>query len=185
MFVNGELRGTPGRDIEWASRWPQRPSNAPNRRSKSLPFKFQPTEMSIEHSLGHIGWLWNDAMNNRTAFVKAPNEWMHIERNMCGRRAAQLDHHCGDDLIFAITTKHSVLEFSCAKYAIIFIVVYRPLSMLCTCWKQVKFSDNWPLISNNFSQSVYAGSFDFRSSQSTARSCVLSLSQKTVSRNNQ
>ena len=47
--------------------------NLPNQGSKSAPIKFQPTgwrlmKMSIEHILGYNGWLWSDAMNNRTAF---------------------------------------------------------------------------------------------------------------------
>ena len=45
--------------------------------------------MSIEHFLDVIGWLWSDAMNNHTAFAKAPDEWTQIEHNMCGRWAAQ------------------------------------------------------------------------------------------------
>ena len=39
--------------------------------------------MSIKHILGFIGWLWSDAMNNGTAFAKAPNEY----------------HRCGNDLV--------------------------------------------------------------------------------------
>ena len=44
--------------------------------------------MSIEHILRYIGRLWSDAMNNRTSFTKAPNEWKQIKHNMCGRRVA-------------------------------------------------------------------------------------------------
>ena len=46
-------------------------------------------ENAIEHGLGYIGWLWSDAIKNRTAFAKAPNEGTQIEHNMCGRRAAR------------------------------------------------------------------------------------------------
>ena len=45
------------------------------------------SEMSIEHIRGHISFLWSNAMNSRTAFAKAPNEWTHTEHNMCGRRS--------------------------------------------------------------------------------------------------
>ena len=50
---------------------PYVPPNAPNRVSNSVSFKFQPTywwltKMSIEHILRYIGWLWSNAMNNRT-----------------------------------------------------------------------------------------------------------------------
>ena len=66
---------------------------SPKGRSKSLPVKFQSTDwrstkMSIEHVLGYIGWLWSDAMNNCTAFVKALNEWTQIDRNKCGCQVA-------------------------------------------------------------------------------------------------
>ena len=54
------------------------PCNSPNRASKSYPFKFLPT-----------AWLWSDAMNKRTAFAKAPNEWMQIGHNMCSRWVAR------------------------------------------------------------------------------------------------
>ena len=49
-------------------------------------------EMPIEHILGYSGLLWIDAMNNRTAFAKAPN-WVNADR-------AQyvVNHHCGDYL---------------------------------------------------------------------------------------
>ena len=62
--------------------------------SKSPPFKFHLTGwrltiMPMEHILGHISWLWSDAMNRRTAFARAPNEWTLIEHNMWGRRAAR------------------------------------------------------------------------------------------------
>ena len=40
--------------------------------------------MSIEHIWEHIGWTWYNAMNNRRAFAKAPNEWMKTGHNMCG-----------------------------------------------------------------------------------------------------
>ena len=60
---------------------------------KKYPFKLQPTgwrstKMSKVHFWYDIFWLWSDAKNNRTAFAKVPNEWMQIEHNMCGRRAA-------------------------------------------------------------------------------------------------
>ena len=56
---------------------------AGGRKVRSPPFKFQPagwrlTKMSIEHILGYIGCLWSGAMNNRTAFSKAPNDWKQI-----------------------------------------------------------------------------------------------------------
>ena len=35
-----------------------------------------------------VGYEVMPYINNSTAFAKAPNEWMQIERNMCGRRAA-------------------------------------------------------------------------------------------------
>ena len=43
--------------------------------------------MSKWHIWEHIGWLWNDAMNNHTAFAKASNAWTQLEHSMCGRRA--------------------------------------------------------------------------------------------------
>ena len=46
-----------------------------------------------------IFWLSSDAVNNRTAFAKASNEWTPIEHSMRGRRAAWPDHHCGDNLV--------------------------------------------------------------------------------------
>ena len=57
----------------------------PQRGSKSLPLKFQSNgwnihKMSRQHIWEHIGWLQSDAsaMNNRTTFAKAPNEWTQI-----------------------------------------------------------------------------------------------------------
>ena len=68
--------------------------NTPNWGLKSPPFQFQPAgwrlmKMSATHIWEYIGWLWNDAMGNRTAFARAPNEWKQIEHSMCGRRAAR------------------------------------------------------------------------------------------------
>ena len=34
--------------------------------------------------LGYIGWLWSDAMNNRTAFTKAPNDRAQYGRSSSG-----------------------------------------------------------------------------------------------------
>ena len=39
--------------------------------------------MSKGHAWEHIGRLRSNAMNNRTAFAKSPNEWMQIEHNNC------------------------------------------------------------------------------------------------------
>ena len=44
--------------------------------------------MSVEHIREHTGWQWSDAMNDCTAFAKAPNVWTQIKYNICGRRAA-------------------------------------------------------------------------------------------------
>ena len=69
------------------------PSNLlPKRAAKSPTFKFhwRSTKMSVEHVLGPICRLWSDAMNSRTAFAKAANEWKQIKHNMCSRRATWL-----------------------------------------------------------------------------------------------
>ena len=78
---------------------PLRPPSSTNRGSKSPPSKFQPTDwrflkMSIERILGYIGWLWGDAMKNRTAFTKLPNE---SRSSTIFVVVEQPDHHCGDD----------------------------------------------------------------------------------------
>ena len=65
------------------------------RGSKSSPLKLQPNgrlEINDNFNTAHLRthWLmWCDAMNNRTAFAKAQNEWTQMEHNMCGRRAAR------------------------------------------------------------------------------------------------
>ena len=82
------------------------PSNSPAPKSigvESLPFKLQPngrisTKMSTEHVWYGIFWLWSDAVNNRTAFTKAPTEWTQIEYNIC-TVVERPDHHCGDNLV--------------------------------------------------------------------------------------
>ena len=80
----------------------------PNKGLKSPPLKVQQTvwrltKMLIEHVLGYIGWLWSDAMNNRTAFGKVPYERTQIEHNMCGRRAARSPLWWWPCLIFITT----------------------------------------------------------------------------------
>ena len=49
--------------------------------------------MSIEHILGYIDWLCSDAMNNRPAFAKDPNEWTQLDHNIYGRREARSPVH--------------------------------------------------------------------------------------------
>ena len=55
---------------------------------KSLPFKLQPKRLEIDERARWIR-LWSDALNNRTALVKAPNEWTQIKHIMHSRRAAR------------------------------------------------------------------------------------------------
>ena len=43
------------------------------------PSDWRLSKMSIEHTWEYIGWLWSNAMNNRRAFVKVPNEWTQID----------------------------------------------------------------------------------------------------------
>ena len=54
--------------------------------------------MSREHIWEHIGWLWSDAMNNRTSFAKAPNEWAHLSNTICAV-VERPDHLCVGDLV--------------------------------------------------------------------------------------
>ena len=56
-------------------------------------------EMSMEHILSYIEWLWSDALNNRTVFTKAPIEWTQIEHIIIYAVAERLDHYCGDNLV--------------------------------------------------------------------------------------
>ena len=83
---------------------PHNPPNAPNWGSKSPSSNFQPTgwrltKMSIYHILGYIFWLWSDAMNNLTAFVKVPNEWTQMS-TICAV-VERPDHHCGDHVVYS------------------------------------------------------------------------------------
>ena len=96
--------------MDWLSNWPiadpRVPITRPQTSGRKVPLPrsancWRLTKMSIEHILGCISWLWSDAINNRTAFVKAPNEWTQIEINMCGRRACWI----------TIVTKLSVGKF--------------------------------------------------------------------------
>ena len=57
------------------------------------PFEIAAKRLEIDENVNmHIWyaifWVWIYAMDNRTAFGKAPNEWTQIEYNMCGRPAA-------------------------------------------------------------------------------------------------
>ena len=59
----------------------------PNRGASPPPWKLQPkgwrsTKMLKQHIWEHTAWLWSDAMNNRTAFANAANEWTQIENSM-------------------------------------------------------------------------------------------------------
>ena len=56
----------------------------------------------------NIAWLtshWSDAMNNFTAFPNSLNRRPEMEHNMCGRRAAIVNRHCGDDLALRLVLK--------------------------------------------------------------------------------
>ena len=70
VSIGRELIGTHLRTID-------PPKGGGSGLSKSPPLKFQPTswrlsKMSIEHTLGYIGWLWSGAMNNRIQLWPKP-----------------------------------------------------------------------------------------------------------------
>ena len=75
--VNGELMGTHGRAIEFATPTSLQPQTGGR---KSFPFKFKPTDwrLTIEVVI-RAHWLVVKWCNKRTAFAKAPNERTQIE----------------------------------------------------------------------------------------------------------
>ena len=64
--------------------------------------------MSVEHILVYIGWLWSDAINNRTAFAKALIEWTQMSPT---ERPGQ---HCGDPLLCGFYDVGSTIWLGCS-----------------------------------------------------------------------